>query len=372
MSLDATTIQGETFVVNLGPQHPATHGVLRVKLTLDGEYIMNAEPVIGYSHRMHEKMAENRTYPQYFANIGRIDYVGAMIYNFGYASAVERLAGIQVPERAEYIRVITSELNRIASHLLWFGPFIIDLGGLTPLLYAFDDREAILNLLESVAGARLTFSYFRFGGVCNDIDEDFMAGCRAFIPRMRERLTLYRRLVTENVIFRKRVEGIGIIPPEICRTYGATGPVLRGSGIRYDVRKNEPYSIYPLLDFDIPAFAECDSMARYRVRMEEMNQSLRIVEQALDRLPSGPVMAEKVPRVLKPPKGDCYFNVEGARGSFGIRIVSDGTDTPYRLKLRTPCFANLSLFGEVSRGMLLADSLALLGSLDLCIPDVDR
>ena len=372
MSFDARSIQGETFVVNMGPQHPATHGVLRIKLTLDGECIMNAEPVIGYSHRMQEKMAENRTYVQYFPNTGRIDYAGAMIYNFGYACAVERLAGISVPDRAEYIRVITSELSRIASHLLWFGPFIIDLGGLTPLLYAFDDREIILDLLESVSGARLTYSYFRFGGVYNDVDDDFIAGCRTFIPRMRERLVLFRRLVTDNIIFRKRVEGIGVISPELCRKYGATGPVLRGSGIDYDVRKNEPYSIYPLFDFDIPVFTECDSLARYHVRMEEMNQSLRIIEQALDKLPSGPVMAEKVPRNLKPPKGECYFNVEGARGSFGIRIISDGTEIPYRLKLRTPCFANLSLFEEASRGMLLADSLALLGSLDLCIPDVDR
>ncbi|MDD5168970.1 MAG: NADH-quinone oxidoreductase subunit D [Syntrophales bacterium] len=372
MSLEATTIQGETFVVNMGPQHPATHGVLRIKLTLDGEYIVNAEPVIGYSHRMQEKMAENRTYIQYFPNIGRLDYVGAMLYNFGYVCAVERLAGIPVPERAEYIRVITGELNRIASHLLWFGPFIIDLGGLTPLLYAFDDREKILDLLESVSGARLTYSYFRFGGVGSDIDENFIAGCRTFIARMRERLTLYRRLVTDNIIFRKRVEGIGIISPALCRKYGATGPVLRGSGIDYDVRKNEPYSIYPLLSFHIPVFTEGDSFARYRVRMEEINQSLSIIEQALDKLPAGPVMAEKVPRRLKPPAGDCYFNVEGARGSFGIRIVSDGTEIPYRLKLRTPCFANLSLFEEASRGMLLADSLALLGSLDLCIPDVDR
>lgn len=372
MSLDAKTIQGETFVVNMGPQHPATHGVLRIKLTMDGEFIMNAEPVIGYSHRMQEKMAENRTYGQYFPNTGRIDYAGAMIYNFGYACTVERLAGISVPERAEYIRVITSELSRIASHLLWFGPFIIDLGGLTPLLYSFDDREIVLDLLESVSGARLTHSYFRFGGVYNDIDDDFIAGCRTFIPRMRERLTMFRRLVTDNIIFRKRVEGIGMISPELCRKYGATGPVLRGSGIDYDVRKNEPYSIYPLLDFDIPVFKECDSLARYNVRMEEMNQSLRIIGQALDKLPTGPVMAEKVPRNLKPPKGECYFNVEGARGSFGIRIISDGTEIPYRLKLRTPCFANLSLFEEASRGMLLADALALLGSLDLCIPDVDR
>jgi NADH-quinone oxidoreductase subunit D len=372
MSLDARTIQGETFVVNMGPQHPATHGVLRIKLTLDGEYIMNAEPVIGYSHRMQEKMAENRTYVQYWPNTGRIDYAGAMLYNFGYACAVERLAGIPVPERAEYIRVITAELSRIASHLLWFGPFIIDLGGLTPLLYAFDDREMVLDLLESVSGSRLTHSYFRFGGVCNDIDDEFIDGCRTFIPRMRKRLVLFRRLVTDNIIFRKRVEGIGIIPAELCRKYGATGPVLRGAGIEYDVRKNEPYSIYPLLDFDIPVVKSCDALARYLVRMEEMSQCLRIIEQALEKLPSGPVMSEKVPRNLKPPKGECYFNCEGARGSFGIRIISDGTETPYRLKLRTPCFANLSLFEEASRGMLLADALALLGSLDLCIPDVDR
>jgi NADH-quinone oxidoreductase subunit D len=372
MSFDARTIQGETFVVNMGPQHPATHGVLRLKLTLDGEYIMDAEPVIGYSHRMQEKMAENRTYAQYWPNVGRIDYPGAMLYNFGYACAVERLAGIAVPERAEYIRVITAELSRIASHLLWFGPFIIDLGGLTPLLYAFDDREMVMDLLESVSGARLTHSYFRFGGVCNDIDDDFVAGCRTFIPRMRQRLQLYQRLVTDNIIFRKRVEGIGFITAELCRKYGATGPVLRGAGVAYDVRKNEPYSVYPRLAFDVPVFAAGDSLARYRVRMEEMAQSLRIIEQALDGLPGGPVQTEKVPRNLKPPKGECYFNVEGARGSFGIRLLSDGTEVPYRLKLRTPCFSNLSLFQEASRGMLLADALALLGSLDLCVPDVDR
>ena len=257
MSLDAMTIQGETFVVNMGPQHPATHGVLRLKLTMDGEYIMHAEPVIGYSHRMQEKMAENRTYSQYCPNTGRIDYAGAMLYNFGYACAVERLAGIPVPERAEYIRVITAELSRIASHLLWFGPFIIDLGGLTPLLYAFDDREIILDLLESVSGSRLTHSYFRFGGVCNDIDDDFIAGCRAFIPRMRERLVLYRRLVTDNVIFRKRVEGIGLISagtlPEI-RRHGSGAP-----RIGHRLRRPEKRALFDLsrvLDFDIPVFTD--------------------------------------------------------------------------------------------------------------------
>ena len=372
MSFEAQTIHRETFVLNLGPQHPATHGVLRIKLTMDGEYVEDAEPVIGYGHRMQEKMGENRTYAKFLPNTARMDYVAALFNSQGYVCAVERLAGITVPERAEYIRVITAELNRIASHLLWVGAFLIDLGGFTPLLYTFDDREHILDLLESVTGARLTFCYYRFGGVCNDIDDDFVAGTRAFIPRLRGRMPMYHDLITKNIIFRKRCEGIGPIPAEICRKYGGTGPVVRGSGIRYDVRKNEPYSLYSRMDFNVPVYPEADCMARYKVRMDEIVESMRIIEQALDQLPAGPVMAEKVPRLIKPPKGDCYFNVESARGSFGVRAVSDGTDTAYRLKLRSPCFSNLSLFKECSRGMLLADALAMLGSLDLVIPDIDR
>ncbi len=372
MNTDAQTIHNESFVVNLGPQHPATHGVLRIKLTMDGEYILDAEPIIGYGHRMHEKMGENRTYAKFLPNTGRMDYVAALFNGHGYVSAVERLAGITVPERAEYIRVITCELNRVASHLLWVGAFLVDLGGFTPLLYCFDDREHILDLLESVTGARLTFCYFRFGGVCNDIDDDFIAGTRTFISSMRSRMPLYHDFVSTNIIFRKRCEGLGILPADTCRKYGASGPVLRGSGIPYDVRKMEPYSIYPQLDFNVPVYPECDNMARYRVRIDEIVESLRIIEQALDKLPAGPVMAEKAPKILKPPKGDCYFNVESARGSFGVRVVSDGTENAYRLKLRSPCFSNMSLFQECSRGMLLADALALLGSLDLVIPDMDR
>ncbi len=372
MNPDVCQINRETFVVNVGPQHPATHGVLRIKLTMDGEYIVDAEPVIGYGHRMQEKMGENRTYAKFLPNTGRIDYVCALSNNHGYVCAVERLAGIVVPERAEFIRVITTELNRIASHLLWVGAFLVDLGGFTPLLYTFDDREAILDLLESVTGARLTFCYFRFGGVCNDIDGDFIEGTRRFIARMRSRMPMYHSLITRNVIFRARCEGIGIIPAETCRSYGATGPVVRGAGVSYDVRKAEPYSAYPYFDFNVPVYHESDCMARYLVRMDEIIESLRIVEQAIDRIPAGPVMAEKVPRVLKPAKGDCYFNVESARGSFGVRLVSDGSDTAYRLKLRSPCFSNFSLFRECSRGTLLPDALALLGSLDLVIPDIDR
>lgn len=362
----------ETFVLNLGPQHPATHGVLRVKLTMDGEYIVHAEPVLGYIHRMHEKMGENRTWAQFMANTGRLDYLSAMSYNHGYVAAVERAAGITVPERAEYIRVLTVELNRISSHLLWFGAFVLDLGGFTPLLYAFDDREQILDLLESVTGSRLTYSYFRFGGVYNDIDDDFLEGAKKFVQRLRPRMPMYHNLVTKNIILMNRLENIGPISQEMVRQYGATGPVARGSGINFDVRKHEPYSVYPEFDFDVPVYNECDSMARYKVRMDEMEQSMRIIEQAVEKMPSGPVMAEKVPKIIKPEKGDYYHAVEAARGSFGVRVVSDGTNTPYRLKLRSPSFSNLSLFSEASKGMLLADALALMGSLDLVIPEIDR
>jgi NADH-quinone oxidoreductase subunit D len=369
-----TAVEGggnETFVLNLGPQHPATHGVLRVKLTMEGEYITRAEPVPGYIHRMHEKMGENRTYAQFLPNTSRIDYLSAMHYTHAFVSVVERAAGIEVPPRAEYIRVITSELNRISSHLVWFGAFVLDLGGFTPLLYAFDDREKILDLLEAICGARLTYCYYRFGGLCNDVDDDFLRGTAEFVKYLRPRLDMYRKLVTGNIILRKRLEGIGPISAELCRKYGATGPVLRGSGVAHDVRKIQPYSVYPELDFEIPVWPECDCMARYHVRMEEMEQSLRIIEQALPRLPDGPVMG-KVPRLVKLPPGDYYFAVEAARGRFAVRVVSDGKEIPYRVKLRTPSFANLSIFEEASRGMMLPDALALMGSLDLVIPDVDR
>ncbi len=372
MSVPITCRPDETFVLNLGPQHPATHGVLRVKLTMDGEYIVKAEPVLGYIHRMHEKMAEAGTYAQFMNNTARMDYLHALAYNHGYCLTVERAAGIEVPERVEYIRVITVELNRISSHLLWWAAFVLDLGGFTPLLYAFDDREKILDLLESVTGSRLTYCYFRFGGVYNDIDDNFIEGTRAFLTRLRSRLPrIYHDLVTGNIILRKRIEKIGVVSKEQCRRYGATGPVLRGSGVCYDVRRNEPYSVYPNFDFDVPVYEEGDSMARYMVRMDEIEQSMRIIEQALDQLPEGPIQA-KVPKILKPPEGDYYGAVEAARGTFGCRLVSDGTKTPYRLKLRSPTYCNLSMFGEIAEGMLLADALAFMGSLDLVIPEIDR
>ncbi len=371
LKIEPATGSGETFVLNLGPQHPAAHGVLRVKMTMDGEYVMRAEPVIGYIHRMHEKMGENRPLAHFLPNTGRVDYLSALHYNHAFVGAVERAAKLEVPPRAEFIRVITSELNRISSHLVWWSAFLLDLGGFTPLLYAFDDREKILDLLEGLTGSRLTYCYFRFGGVVEDLDPGFAERTRKFIAEMRPRLKMYRQLVTDNIILRKRLEHIGPISPDLCLKYGATGPVIRGSGVSYDVRRAEPYSVYSQLDFDVPTFPESDSMARYLVRMEEIVQSLRIVEQALDKLPDGPVLG-KVPRVLKLPPGDYCYAVEAARGRHMVRIVSDGKEAAYRLKLRTPSFSNLSLFEEASKGMLLADALALMGSLDLVIPDIDR
>ncbi len=361
----------ETFVLNLGPQHPATHGVLRIKLTMDGEFIKDAVIVAGYVHREHEKMGENRLWTQFLPNTGRIDYLSAMMYTHAYVGVIERACEIEVPERAEYIRVITSELNRISSHLVWWGAYLIDLGGMTPLLYAFDDREKILDLLEALTGARLTYCYYRVGGLLEDVDDNFVEGTRKFVKEFRPRLKMFRRLVSENIIFRKRVEDIGYIDAEMCRQYGATGPIIRGAGVPYDVRRAEPYSVYPELNFDIPCYQEGDSMARYKVRMEEMEQSLRIIEQALDRLPDGPIIA-KVPRVIKPPPGDYCYATEAARGRFEVRVTSTGKPQAHRVRLRTPCFANLSLFEEAARGMMLADGIAMMGSLDLVIPDIDR
>jgi len=362
----------ETFLLNMGPQHPSTHGVLRIILKMNGEYIEEAEPVIGYIHRMHEKMGENREYLQFFPNMGRMDYLAALAYNHCWAGVVEKLTGIVPPPRAEYIRVICVELNRLQSHLLWLGAYLLDLGAFTPIMYTFDDREMILDILERITGSRLTYCYFRFGGVYNDVDDEFIDGCRAFIKRLRSRFHMYETLVTKNVIFINRVKGIGIITQEVARKYGATGPVLRGSNIKYDIRKNEPYSVYPEFDFRIPVGYDGDALDRYMVRVLEMEQSLRIIEQALDKLPNGPFMAEKVPRKIKPPKGDCYFAVEAPRGELGIYIVSDGTTSSYRTKMRVPGFSNLSLFSEISRGILLADAVSIIGSLDLVIPEIDR
>ena len=363
---------GDTLILNLGPQHPSTHGVLRVIVELDGEYIRNAEPVLGYIHRMHEKMGEVKTYVQYLPNMGRVDYLHALAWNWAYVGAVEKLLDLKVPPRAEYIRVITCELNRISSHLLWWGAYLLDLGAFTPILYAFADREKIMDILQIVTGSRLTYCYFRFGGVSADIDAGFISMIHDFISYFKERLPLYHDFVTKNMILRGRCEEIGILPVEMARRYGATGPVLRGSGVAYDVRRAEPYSIYPELDFKIPTGKTGDAMDRYEVRIQEMYASLGIIERALSAIPDGDFQNRTVPERISPPKGEVYFAVEGARGKIGVYLVSDGSLKPYRLKLRSPSFSNLHLFAELARGTLLADAVSILGSLDLVIPEIDR
>lgn len=362
----------DTFCVNLGPQHPSTHGVLRVVLKMDGEYIEEADPVLGYLHRMHEKMAENRGYMQFHANTGRMDYLGAMAFSLGYVTAVERMCGIAVPDRANHVRVIATELNRLSSHLMWLGAYLADLGALTPFLYVFDDREQINDILEPVTGSRLTYAYFRFGGLYNDVDEAFVAATKAFVERMKSRFVLYEKLVTGNVIFINRTRGIGAISQERARKFGLSGPVLRGTGIAMDMRKTEPCAAYGAMDFDVPVGTRGDALDIYHVRIKEMENAVRIIEQALAGLPEGPVMAEKVPKKLKPPKGDIYHTVETPRGELGIYIVSDESDTPYRMKWRVPSFSNLMVFPELAKGNLLADTVAILGALDLVIPEIDR
>ncbi len=362
----------DAFFVNLGPQHPSTHGVLRVVIKMDGEYVLSAEPVLGYLHRMHEKMAENRGYLQFLPNPGRMDYMGALNFNLAHVTSVERLCGIEVPERAHYVRTITCELNRIGSHLLWLGAFLADLGGLTPFLYIFDDRERILDILEAVTGSRLTYCYFRFGGLYNDVDDAFVDATKRFIERLRKRFAMYEKLITKNVIFINRVKGTGILEQGMVPRYGCSGPVIRGTGIPFDIRKVEPYAAYAHVDFDIPTGTVSDNMDRYMVRIREMAISLNIIEEALKKLPAGPFKAEKVPKKMKPPKGDIYHAIESPRGELGVYIVSDESDTPYRMRWRVPSFSNLMTFPALAKGTLIADAIATMGSYDIVVPEIDR
>lgn len=365
----------DTYVLNMGPQHPSTHGVLRLKLTLRGERIVAVEPVIGYSHRAHEKMAENRTYAQFLPNTSRQDYLSGLIYNLAWVEAVERMAGIAVPERALVVRVILAEFNRIASHLLWIGAFLLDLGAPTPFLYTFDDREAIVDLLESVTGSRLTYCTGRFGGLSKDLDSAFPDRARAVIAKLKARWPELEDLIEGNVIFRHRTHGVGVFSLERCRAWGVTGPNLRASGVPYDIRKAEPYGAYPRFEFDIPTRTEGDVFARYLVRVAEMRQSVRIIEQALDQLPAGPVLGTDsigVKKRLKLPVGTQYYAVESARGAYGILIVSEGATEPYRAKFRTPSYANLAVLQDVMPGTMVADAVAVLGSIDIVIPEIDR
>jgi len=363
---------GEVYSLNMGPQHPSMHGVLRLLLDLRGEEVVKAKPVIGYSHRAHEKMAENRNTLQFLPNTSRVDYLSGMIYNLGYCQAIEKILEIEVPERAIFIRVIANELNRVASHLLWFGTFLLDLGGITPFLYSFDDREEILDILDQVTGSRLTYCYGRFGGVTWDVDENFLARTTAFLARIRDRLGMYKQLVTDNIILRERCTGVGVVSTALAKSYGVTGPSLRASGVAYDVRKAEPYGGYDRFDFEVPVLHEGDTMARFHIRIREIEESCKIIEQAIKGIPEGDILPKKMPKRFKLPEGEFYFAVESARGHFGMYIVGDGSDIPVKLKLRTPSFSNLSAMPETLAGTMLADTIAIVGSIDVVMPEIDR
>ena len=361
----------EEMYVNMGPQHPSTHGVLRLLLRLDGEVIIEAIPYIGYLHRCHEKIYENRTYLQIIPYTDRLDYIAAMSNNFGFCLAVERMMGITVPERAEYIRVIMAELQRIASHLVWVGTFGLDLGNFTIFMYCFRERERIVDLFEMTSGQRLNYSYYRIGGVAMDIHSGFVEEGLAFLNYFRPRLTEYDRLFTDNRIFQERVKGIGILDLKTAVNYGISGPMLRASGLKWDLRRDDPYSIYDRFEFEIPIGERGDCWDRYIVRMEEMRQSIRILEQALCSIPPGEVQA-KVPKTIKPPAGEIYSRIEAPRGELGFYIISDGTTKPYRVKIRAPSFVNLGVAPVILPGCLVADCVAVLGSIDIVLGEVDR
>lgn len=362
----------EEMVLNMGPQHPSTHGVLRVLLKLDGETVIDLDCDIGYLHRGVEKICEHETYPMITPYFDRLDYVAAVSNNLVYVETVEKLMGLEAPPRAQYLRVMLTELQRIASHLLWLGTHAMDIGALTVFLYAFREREEILKIFENFIGARLTAHAFRIGGLQWDVYPEFEAQVRSFLDMFPARIDEYERLLSENRIWLARTVGIGVISGEEAVGMGLTGPPLRGSGVNYDVRKAAPYAAYADFDFDVPMGESGDTYDRYLVRMEEMRQSLRICHQALDRLPDGPVMAEKVPKVIKPPAGEIFHSIEGPKGEIGVYLVSDGTNKPYRLRVRPPCFVNLQSLKKLAVGHLVADVVAIIGTLDIVLGEVDR
>ncbi|MCC6932640.1 MAG: NADH-quinone oxidoreductase subunit D [Deltaproteobacteria bacterium] len=366
----------EEILVNMGPQHPSTHGVLRLVIQTDGELVAQAFPQVGFLHRCFEKIAESVTYRQVVPYTDRLDYIASMNNALAYVLGVEKLMQIEIFPRAQYIRVIVAELNRIASHLVAFGTYGLDLGAFTPFLYGFRERELILSIFEELSGARLLYHYPRIGGVAKDIDAKIAADIRAFIKTMRRTWPEYNALLTENQIFIKRSANIGVISAENAISYGLTGPCLRASGVAFDIRKAQPYSSYEKFDFNIPTGQGtkgqvCDCWDRYWVRMCEIQESLKIIEQALDSLPEGEIRA-KLPAVLKLPAGNVYLPCENPRGELGFFIISDFQPKALRIKMRAPSFCNLSIVNKICRGVLVADVVAIVGSLDIVLGEIDR
>ncbi|MBI1748393.1 MAG: NADH-quinone oxidoreductase subunit D [Acidobacteria bacterium] len=366
-----TVMDAKELTLNMGPQHPSTHGVLRVKLKIDGERVTDLECVIGYLHRGVEKLCENETYIMVPPHLDRTDYIAAVSNGLGYVEAVEKLLSLEIPRRADYARVMLTEFNRIASHLLWLATHALDLGAMTVFLYAFREREEILKLFEMHCGARLTTHMFRIGGLHADLPAGLLKKAREFCGSFEKKIDDYEGLLTENRIWIQRTKGVGVISGAAAIDIGLTGPPLRGSGVGWDIRRALPYSVYPEFKFEIPTGSSGDTYDRYKVRMQEMRQSNRIILQAIDGLPEGPTMA-KVAKVIKPPVGEVYHSIEAPKGELGYYVVSDGTTKPYRVRIRPPSFVNLQALRQLAIGHLLADVVALIGTLDIVLGEIDR
>ena len=388
----------ETMTINMGPQHPSTHGVLQLVLELDGEIVVDAVPHIGFLHRGVEKLAENRTYHRALPLTDRLDYLAPMSNNLGYVLAVEKLLGItdKIPQRAKVVRVMMAELTRIKSHLVWLATHALDIGAMTVFLYCFREREAIMDMYEKLSGARMTSNYFRVGGLSLDLPEGFEDDVRAFIEAMPGHIETYEGLLTGNKIWQKRTIGVATISAEDAIDIGLTGPALRASGVDWDLRRDNPYSGYEEYDFNVIVRDGCDTFDRYKVRLDEMRESCKIIAQALDKLEPGPILAD-APDVCLPPKkdvvnsieglihqfklitegckpepGEVYQSVEAPKGELGFYIISDGSGNPFRMKIRPPSFVNLQALPQMVRGRLLADVIAAIGTLDIVLGEIDR
>jgi NADH-quinone oxidoreductase subunit D len=373
-------LQTQELQINIGPQHPSTHGVFRMIVTVDGETIVDLKPVFGYLHRNHEQLAEVSTYIQSMPYTDRLDYFNSMANNHALALAVEKLAGISVPQRAEYIRVLMVELTRILNHASAVGFLLNDMGAWqTPLMFGMREREKILDLFEMASGARMMCNYFRFGGVWRDLPPEFMPQLKDLMQGLPSFFDEFERLLKENEILLSRTINVGVLPKEVAVSYSVTGPVLRASGIPYDVRRAEPYSVYDELDFDIPIGSVGDVYDRFLIRIEEMRQSYRILQQVIERLPDttgghiNPAMANiGKQKALRPPPGDAYARIESPKGELGFYLVSDGSERPYRYKVRAPSFINLTPLGDMCRGHKVADVVVILGSIDIVMGEVDK
>lgn len=368
---NSTLLGADELVINMGPQHPSTHGVLRVKLKLDGERVRGTECVIGYLHRGVEKIAEHRTYQQFAPYVDRMDYVAAVSNGLGYCEAVEKLVNVEAPPRARVIRTILTELQRIASHLVWLGTHALDIGALTPLFYCFREREEILRIFEKYCGARLTTHAFRIGGLQYEAYDGFEKDVERFCKDFERRIQDYVDLLTGNSIWIGRTRNVGVLSAADCIAIGASGPLLRASGVKWDLRKAQPYAAYDQYQFEIPVGSNGDTYDRYMVRMEEMRQSRLICLQAIEKIPEGPILG-KVGKVLKPAAGEIYHSIEAPKGILGYYIVSDGTTQPYRVRIRPPSFVNLQALEKMVRGHLVADVVAIIGTLDIVLGEVDR